>query len=501
MRFDRQSGVFMHVTSLPGPHGIGDLGDGARDFVDFLADADQSLWQICPLGPTSAAMGNSPYQAYSAFAGNPLLVSLSALRERGYLTDDDLEPVPEFDRHRTDYEAVRAYKRPLLRTAFERFEGTASESNVTDDDREAFEAFRDREADWLDDYALFMSLKAEFDDVLWTEWPREVKVRDEDVLAGYREELADEIRHREFVQFVFDRQWHDLLDYAHEKGVKLVGDVPLYVALDSADVWAAPEAFDLNDEHEPAAVAGVPPNSGDGGQRWGNPLYDWDRLREAGYEWWLDRFHRLFELVDITRIDHFKGFDEYWAIPADAADPAAGEWRDAPGYDFFETVQRELGDLPFIAEDLGFIDQSLIDLREHFDFPGMKVPHYANWCHGGDPNLPMHYPQDSVGYSATHDTDTTVGYYDSLPEDQKDCLHYNLGVDGGDIHWSIIEAVWNSNAVIALTPMQDLLGLDSHARFNTPGTAEGNWAWRCTEEGFDDDVAGHLSMLTDIHIR
>jgi 4-alpha-glucanotransferase len=497
MRFDRQSGVFMHVTSLPGPHGIGDLGDGAYAFVDFLADADQSLWQVCPLGPTSAAMGNSPYQAYSAFAGNPLLVSLERLVDAGYLTDDDLEPVPdEFDPHETNYEAVGAYKRPLLRTAFERFEETAS-----DEDREAFEAFREREAEWLDGYALFMSLKAEFDDVLWTEWPHDLKVRDEDALAEYREKLADDVRYREFVQFVFDRQWHDLLDYAHEHDVELVGDLPIYVALDSADVWAAPEAFDLNEEHEPAVVAGVPPNANDSGQRWGNPLYDWETLQETGYEWWIARLDRLFEMVDVTRIDHFKGFDEYWAIPTDADSPAAGEWRDAPGYDFFETVEAEFGDLPFIAEDLGFIDQQLIDFREEFDFPGMKVPHYANWCQGGDPNQPMHYPENAVAYSATHDTDTTVGYYNSLPDDQKECLHYNLGVDGSEIHWSMIEAIWNSNAVIALAPMQDLLGLDSYARFNTPGTAEGNWEWRCTEEGFDADVADHLAMLTDIHIR
>ncbi|SFL50960.1 4-alpha-glucanotransferase [Halogranum rubrum] len=497
MRFDRQSGVFMHVTSLPGPHGIGDLGDGAYAFVDFLADADQSLWQVCPLGPTSAAMGNSPYQAYSAFAGNPLLVSLERLVDAGYLTDDDLEPVPEaFDPHETNYGAVDEYKKPLLRTAFERFEESAS-----DEDREAFEAFCEREAEWLDGYALFMSLKEEFDGALWTQWPHDVKVRDESALDEYREKLADDIRYREFVQFVFDRQWHDVLDYAHEKGVELVGDLPIYVALDSADVWAAPEAFDLNDEHEPASVAGVPPNANDDGQRWGNPLYDWETLQETGYEWWIARLDRLFEMVDVTRLDHFKGFDEYWAIPADADSPAAGEWRDAPGYDFFETVEAKFGDLPFIAEDLGFIDQQLIDFREEFDFPGMKVPHYANWCQGGDPNQPMHYPENAVAYSATHDTNTTVGYYHSLPDEQKDCLHYNLGVDGSDIHWSMIEAVWNSNAVIALAPMQDLLGLDSHARFNTPGTAEGNWDWRCTRDGFADDVSGHLSMLTDIHIR
>jgi 4-alpha-glucanotransferase len=497
MRFDRQSGVFLHVTSLPGPHGIGDLGQGARDFVDFLDRADQSLWQFCPLGPTSDAMGNSPYQAFSAFAGNPLLISLERLVERDLLTEDDLEPVPDFDAHHTDYEAVEGYKQPLLRTAFERFDDDGTDAG----DREAFDRFREEEAYWLDGYALFMSLKREFDGQLWTEWPHELKTRQEEALAEYREELAEEVRYREFVQFVFDRQWSALADYTHDHGVDLVGDLPIYVALDSADVWSAPEAFLLDEGNEPTAVAGVPPNPGDDGQRWGNPLYDWDRLQENGYDWWMDRLRRLFDLVDITRLDHFKGFQEFWAIPADADDPAAGEWREAPGYDFFESVQAEFGDLPFIAEDLGFIDQELIDFREEFDLPGMKVPHYADWCSAGDPNQPMHYPEEAVAYSGTHDTNTTVGYYTDLPQEQKDCLHYNLGTDGSEIHWDVIEAVWNSNAVLALAPMQDLLGLDSHARFNTPGTEEGNWSWRVTHEGFDEGVADHLAMLTDMSIR
>lgn len=493
MRFDRQSGVFMHVTSLPGPHGIGDLGRGARDFVDFLDRADQSLWQFCPLGPTSAAMGNSPYQAFSAFAGNPLFVSLERLRDRGLLTEDDLEPVPDFDPHRTDYERVAGYKRPLLRTAHERFEERG--------DREALESFADEQAGWLDGYALFMALKREFDGALWTNWPGELKTREEAALERYREGLADEVRYRKFLQFVFDRQWGELADYAHQRGIGLVGDLPIYVALDSADVWSAPEAFQLDGENEPTAVAGVPPNAGDEGQRWGNPLYDWERLRETGYGWWLDRLRRLFDLVDITRIDHFKGFDEYWAIPADADHPGEGEWRDTPGYDFFETVEAELGDLPFVAEDLGFIDQSMIDLRDEFDFPGMKVPHYADWCQEGDPYQPMHYPENAVAYSATHDTDTTVGYVESLSPEQTDCLLYNVGSDGEDVHWDLVEAVWNSNAVVAMTTTQDVLGLGSHARFNTPGTGAGNWEWRCTREGLDPDVADHLAMLTDIHIR
>ncbi|MDS0299005.1 4-alpha-glucanotransferase [Halogeometricum sp. S1BR25-6] len=495
MRFDRQSGVFMHVTSLPGAHGIGDLGDGARAFVDWLASAEQSLWQFCPLGPTASIHGDSPYQSYSAFAGNPLLVDLRRLRADGYLTDDDLEPVPDFSPHDVEYDRVREYKTEMLRTAHDRFE-----SEATDEDREAFEAFRERESAWLDGYALFMALRTRYDGA-WIEWPQEIRTHDEGALERHREDLADEVAYREFVQFVFDRQWRDLKEYANEQGVELVGDLPIYVALDSADVWASPEAFDLTEENEPAAVAGVPPNPGDDGQRWGNPLYDWEYLCENGYDWWMDRLDRLFELVDVTRIDHFKGFDEYWAIPADAHSPAEGEWRQGPGADFFEAAEARFGDLPFIVEDLGFIDQSMVDLRDRFGFPGMRVPQYADWCQQGDMYQPMHFPDNSVGYTSTHDTNTFVGYYRDLPDRQKDCLHYNVGADGSEIHWSVIDAVWRSNAVIAFTTIQDVLGLGSEARFNLPGTAQGNWRWRCTREGFDADAANRLASLTDEHIR
>jgi 4-alpha-glucanotransferase len=488
MRFQRQGGVFLHVTSLPGPHGIGDLGRGARDFLDFLDRANQSLWQFCPLGPTSQAHGNSPYQSFSAFAGNPLLVSLDRLADEGLLTEAELTG-ETFDAHSVDYDRVASFKRDRLQTAFERF-----------DPGDDYRAFREREAHWLDGYALFMALKHEFEGSLWTTWPHEVKTRDPDALDRYRDELSEEIAYHEFVQFVFDRQWRALREYADDRGVGLVGDLPIYVALDSADVWTAPDAFRLDEDNEPTVVAGVPPQNDDG-QRWGNPLYDWDHLREHGYDWWLARLRRLFDLVDITRIDHFKGFDEYWAIPAESEWAGDGQWVDAPGHDFFETVERELGELPFVVEDLGFLDEGLVELRDRFEFPGMRVPQYADWCQAGHMYQPMHYPDNVVGYTSTHDTDTLVGYYEDLGQRQRECLHYNLGVDGSEIHWSVIEAVWNSEAVLAFTTMQDLLGLDSHARFNTPGTAEGNWRWRVTREGFADDVADELASLTDIYIR
>lgn len=496
MRFDRSDGVFCHVTSLPGPHGIGDLGDGAREFLSFLDEAGVDHWQVCPLGPTIGAAGDSPYQSYSAFAGNPLLISLDRLVDEGYLDADDLAGSPAFPDGEVDYDAVRAFKEPLLRTAFERFEATAG-----DDERAAFAAFRDRER-WLDDYALFRALTAARPEDTWVDWPEPIRTRDPDALAAAREKHAEAVRYHAFRQWTFDRQWRALHEEAADRGVSVVGDVPIYVALDSADVWANPDAFRLDDGNRPTAVAGVPPNPGDEGQRWGNPIYDWDRLAEEGYEWWIDRFRRLFDLADVARLDHFLGFVRYWAIPADADDPGAGEWREGPGRDLFETVEDGIGEAPFVAEDLGFSDDRMDDLAREFGFPGMRVAQYADWCRQGDPYQPMHYPESVVGYTSTHDTDTWVGYYEDLPAEQRDCLHYNLGVDGGRaVEWEIIDAVWGSDAVIAFTTLQDLLGLGGDARLNEPGTADGNWAWRVDADALTDDVAERLREIAAFHVR
>jgi 4-alpha-glucanotransferase len=495
MDFDRTSGVFLHLTSLPGPHGIGDLGAGAREFLSFLETAEQTHWQFCPLGPTSPAHGNSPYQSFSAFAGNPLLISLERLVDEGWLTDDDLEPVPDFDPHEVEYERVASYKHEALRTAHERFSETASSA-----DRAALEEFREAEP-WVDGYALFRALKRKHDGVAWIDWPEPIRTRDPDALAAARDELAAEIEYHTLVQYWFDTQWRAFKADAEDAGITLVGDVPIYVGLDSADVWTSPEAFQLDEGNRPTAVAGVPPNAGDDGQKWGNPLYDWDRLADNDYEWWGRRLERLFEQVDVTRLDHFQGFLEYWAIPADAESAAAGEWREGPGADFFETIGERLGGLPFIAEDLGFPDAELQALMDRFGFPGMRVPQYADWCQGGNEHQPMNYPTNAVAYTSTHDTNTVGGYYEGLDDRQRDCLHYNLGVDGSEINWSMIEAVWRSDAVLAFTTMQDLLGLGSHARFNTPGTAAGNWSWRVTSEGLEEEVARRLGTTTAIEIR
>ena len=496
MQRERRSGVFLHLTSLPGPHGIGDLGDGAREFLDFLDRADQSLWQFCPVGPTTAAYGHSPYGSPSAFAGNPLLVDLTDLADRGYLDESDLDGPDGADPERVDYEAVAPFKRERLRRAHEGFRASAG-----DDQRAAFEAFRERESPWLADYALFAALKDAHGDAAWTDWPADLARRDPDALAAARETHAEAVEYHAFVQWVFDEQWRELRAAAADRGIDLVGDLPIYVAFDSADVWTTQAAFELGDDGRPTAVAGVPPNPGDDGQRWGNPVYDWDHLRASDYEWWRRRLSRLLELVDVARIDHFKAFDEYWAIPADADDPAAGEWRPGPGADFFETVREDLGGLPFVVEDLGFLDESMVALRDRFEFPGMRVPHYADWCAESDRYKPVSFPRQSVGYTSTHDTDTAVGWYESLPDEQREGLHYALATDGERIAWDLIEAVWDSEAALALTTVPDLLELGSEARFNTPGTAEGNWRWRVTAEQLDPDVAGELAGVTAATLR
>ena len=500
MRFDRSDGVFCHVTSLPGAHGIGDLGNGAEAFLSFLGDAEVDHWQICPIGPTMNSAGESPYQSPSAFAGNPLLVDLNGLVADGWLDEADLEPVPGFPEDRVDYDAVREYKLPLLRTAFERFDAASPEDRGDRGDEGGIDAFREREP-WLADYALFRAISDTRPEGTWGDWPEPLRTREPDALADARERHAEEVRFREFVQWTFDRQWRDLREVAAEEGVSIVGDVPIYVALDSADVWANPEAFRLDERNRPTAVAGVPPNPGDDGQRWGNPLYDWERLAEDGYGWWIDRFRRLFDLADVARLDHFLGFVKYWAIPTDG-DPADGEWREGPGRDLFEAVEREFGRAPFIAEDLGFGEPAMDELMAEFGFPGMRVPQYADWCGEGDHYQPMHYPEGVVGYTSTHDTDTWVGYFEDLPERQRDCFRYNVGADGDRaIEWEIIDEVWSSEAVLAMTTMQDLLGLDSGARFNEPGTLDGNWEWRARREALADDIADRLWELGGRHVR
>ena len=490
MDFDRQSGLFLHIASLPGPDGIGTLGDPAKTFVDFLADSGQSLWQFCPLGPTIPIHDNSPYQSYSAFAGNPLFIDLDELVERGWLEDLDR---PDFDDGTVEYEPVREYKEARLEDAFETFKADGS-----DDDQAAFEAFTDDAGDWLDEYALYRALRTHFDGVSWLDWPEGPKMRDPEALAEYRAELSETIEYRKFLQWVFDEQWSQLQAYANERGVGLVGDMPIYVDLDSADVWANPEIFKLDEQREPKYVSGVPPDEfSEDGQMWGTPVYDWAALAERDYEWWVSRFERLLQRVDIFRIDHFKGFESYWEIPADADTAREGEWVDGPHEDIFYAVRDELGELPIVVEDLGEITDEMDRIREDLEYPGMNVAAFTDWCDGDSRYHPSSYDENSVAYTSTHDTDTVAGWYADLDEQQTDCLHYAVDYEGGDVHWDILDTIWGSDSVITLAQVQDPLGYGSDARFNVPGTVEDNWAWRVGEDALDEDVAERLYEITE----
>jgi len=489
MQFDRQSGLFLHIASLPGPDGIGTLGEPAEEFVDFLADSGQSLWQFCPLGPTIPVHDNSPYQSFSAFAGNPLFIDLDGLVERGWL--DELDR-PEFDSDSVDYEAVREYKEARLEDAFETFQ-----SEADDEAREAFESFKDDAGAWLEEYALYRALRTHFDGVSWLDWPEEAKTRDPGAMETYRESLSETIEYQ-FLQWVFDEQWNALQSYAAERGVEFVGDMPIYVDLDSADVWANPDIFKLNEDREPTHVSGVPPDEfTDDGQMWGTPVYDWDALADRDYDWWVSRFERLLQRVDVFRIDHFKGFESYWEIPADADTAKEGEWVEGPHEDLFYAIRDELGELPIVVEDLGEITPEMEAIRDELGYPGMNVAAFADWCDGDSKYHPVNYDENSVAYSSTHDTNTVPGWYENLSDRQQECLQYAVDYEGDDIHWDILDTVWGSDSVIALAQLQDVLGYGSEARFNMPGTVEGNWRWRVNADALTDSTAANLYDITE----
>jgi len=481
--------VYLHPTALPGRHGIGSIGDPAKRFVDAAADAGQSLWQLCPLSPVAEVHGFSPYQAYSAFALEPLLIDLDDLVDRGLLDEADVATDRSFPDDRVDYEAVREFKYPLLREAYERFDAEGP-----DDVASAFAAFEER-VDWLDNYALFRALKDHFGNVPWTEWPDPIRSREPEAMAEYREELADEIRYRKFRQFLAVDQWDELHEYAAERGVDIVGDLPIYVAQDSADVWANPELFELDEAGEPALISGVPADANNPAQEWGMPVYDWDAVVAEDYEWWIDRVAWQLELSDLIRVDHFRGFDEYYAIGGDQ-DPSEGRWYEGPGLDFFRRIEDELGELPVIAEDIGFVNERVEQLRRDVDAPGMKVLQYADWCSEDHIYLPHTYDEDTVAYPGTHDTNTVRGWYENQSQEHKDCLHYYLGTDGEEINWEFIDAAWHSDSILAVVPVQDLFDLGEWARFNAPGTAEGNWEWRCTADQLEAFPADRLRELT-----
>lgn len=498
MAFSRSSGILLHPTSHPGRYGIGELGREAYQFIDFLAQSGQKLWQILPLGPTG--YGNSPYMSFSAIAGNHLLISLDILREKNLLSDADFEDIPDFPLDQVDFDRLIAWKIPLLRKAASNFV-KGSDTILY----KQFAGFCAGNADWLEDYALFMALSHAYPGKVWMEWPTEIRERHWGALETPKQELQEEIFLHKFLQFEFFEQWLALKRYANSLGIEIIGDIPIYVSHNSADVWANPQVFRLDPQTgNPLEVAGVPPDYfSETGQLWGNPLYNWDYLKNTGFDWWVRRLKAVLSLVDIIRIDHFRGLEAYWAVAFGQENAINGRWLKAPGYDLFNTIGARLGKLPIIAEDLGDIDQAVLDFRDHFAFPGMKILHFAFGGDAGNPYLPFNVERNCVIYTGTHDNNTTVGWFqDNANDYEKARLYQYLGAPSGQgVAWDLIRLAYSSVANQAIVPLQDVLGLGSDARMNTPSVAEGNWSWRYRQEALTGEYSERLRDLVNLFGR
>ncbi len=492
MRLARSSGILLHPTSLPGRFGIGDLGPEAYRFVDFLAGAEQAFWQIMPLGPSG--LGDSPYSSHSAFAGNPSLISPEDLVAAGLLAESDLSDAPVFPEERVDYGKVIGYKRRLLEKAFRAFVARLGSDAAH---RRAYADALAPASSWLDDYALFSALHDEHGGAGWQSWGASLARREPRAMEAARLALRERVEAHRFFQYLFADQWQRLKVYANRRGVRIIGDIPIFVAHNSADVWARPDLFQLDAHGSPTVVSGVPPDAFSAtGQLWGNPLYDWTRMRADGFRWWIDRVRRALGLVDVVRLDHFRGFAACWEVAASETTAAHGRWVPSPGLELFRAVEAALGDLPIIAEDLGTITPDVHRLRDALELPGMRVLQFAFSGDSHDTHLPHEYPRNCVAYTGTHDNDTVVGWFaarsaaDATPSERRErlaCLRY-LGSDGSEINWDFIRAVAMSVADVAVVPLQDVLGLGSEARMNTPAQPEGNWAWRVRADALTDAV-------------
>ena len=505
MTFSRSSGILLHPTCLPGPYGIGELGPEAHRFADFLRDGGQTIWQVLPLGPTG--YGDSPYQCFSAFAGNPLLLSLDVLVERGFLSQLDLENRPLFPADHVDFNRVIDWKLPLMGKAYEGFVRSGG-------DRTAYDDFCARHAWWLEDFALFMALKERHQSVMWTLWEPKYALRDAEALEEARRDLHEQIQQHKFVQFEFERQWFDLKAHCARNGIRLMGDVPIYVALDSSDVWSHPELFELLPDRQPSVISGVPPDYFSAtGQLWGNPIYAWEQHAKQNYAWWITRFRRSLEMLDLIRLDHFRGFEAYWEVPGNDKTAENGKWVKGPGALLFEALEGALGELPIVAENLGVITPEVEALRNRFGFPGMAILQFA---FGNDPQAPdfkpHNYPHHRVAYTGTHDNDTVVGWWHSTgagdsirtKEDVAKELNYArryLGTDGSEINWVMIRTLMASVADTVLFPLQDVLGVGSEGRMNLPGTASGNWRWRFRSGDLRPEMAARLKLWAETYER
>lgn len=494
MSFPRAAGILLHPTSLPSRGGVGDFGPAAYHFADFLASARQGLWQVLPLGPLG--YGNSPYSATSAFAGNPLLISLERLADHGWIDKAKIESLPA-DSGPVEYDRVFSQKMPLLFEAARHFLGSGSSEVLG-----RFELFRNENAWWLDDFVLFDALRARHKLETWNRWPRELAQREPKALAQAREELADDIRIRSALQFAFYQQWHALRQYCGERAIRIVGDVAIFVNHDSADVWTDRELFRLNENFEPEVVAGVPPDFfSKTGQRWGNPLYRWDIMKQRGYKWWIQRLRWATQNCDYIRLDHFRGFDQFWEIPASDATAVNGRWVDGPRDDLFLKLREALGALPFFAEDLGYITPEVRALRDRLQIPGMAVLQFGFGDEGAHMYLP-HRAEGKVIYTGTHDNDTVEGWWKSgAAEHEKRNAESYLGKCDDGVHWAFIRAAQCSPASLSIIPLQDVFGLGSEARMNTPSLYGGNWRWRFDEGRLASEVAAKLALLADVSDR
>jgi 4-alpha-glucanotransferase len=496
MRFPRASGVLLHPTSLPGPHGSGDCGPAAYHFVDWLVSAGQSLWQILPL--TGIGAGNSPYASNSAFAGNPLLVDLNELQRQGWLNDAEVLPTPALLEQRVDYAEVQPFRMQRLAQAAQRFQALSAQ----DERQRQFAQFCLRHAAWLDDYALFMALSEAHDFDEWCHWPSPLARREPVALAQVAALHGERIAFWKFCQWCFFRQWLELKTYANERGVQIVGDVPIFIGHHSAEVWSHQALFELGGDGRPTVVAGVPPDFFSAtGQRWGNPLYRWEVHARDGFAWWVERMRRIFELVDVVRIDHFRGFAGYWEIPASEPTAIHGQWRSGPGADLFKAINAALGPMPIIAEDLGVITPDVEALRRRFQFPGMRILQFA---FGGDATntfLPHHHECDTVVYPGTHDNDTSLGWWAGATEHERHFARAYLDTDGHDMAWALIRSACASVADTAIYPMQDVLSLPGECRMNFPGQSEGWWEWRMQWSQVQDWHAQRLAGLCRLYDR
>ncbi len=528
MNFERLSGILAHPTSFPSPFGIGDLGSGAREFIDFLSDSKQSLWQVLPIGPTS--FGDSPYQSFSTFAGNPLLISPEILMEEGYLEEKDLCPM-DFDTTSVDYGLVIDYKNKLFETAFKNFLKFR-----TFEQERSFDDFCKANSFWLDDFSLFMSLKSFFisqrkntfespeykefksknnkyltnsqcDDFFygatWSSFPEALKNHDPVAIKEWTQRLSGEIEYYKFLQYEFFRQWAEIKKYANLSGISIIGDIPIFVAMDSSDVWANPHLFFLDKDNFPTAVAGVPPDYfSETGQLWGNPLYNWDAHEKEGYDFWIKRVQNAFNCVDILRIDHFRGFEAYWSVKYGEKTAENGEWIKGPGRKLFDAIKNKLGDLPIIAEDLGDITKEVSDLREGLGLPGMKILQFGFACDPKSEYLPHNFKNTNyVVYTGTHDNDTTLGFYQSAPESIKDCFRRYMNVSGADPAGEMMRLAFSSIADYCIIPIQDCLRLDSEARMNTPGQQGDCWQFQYRSHMLTENLVEELSYLTELFNR